>query len=105
MLQAQLREENEQVNVRAHFDPYMSPYGVPPPPQNAKQPANVSSPRSAPVRKDTQLTSGKPLDMMSRSQQRQIFSMISGMQGGISNLQKQLDSFKALLGIDEDDDD
>ena len=43
------------------------------------------------------------IDTLPKAKQRQIFSVISGLQGGIDHLQKQLDALKALLGIDDED--
>jgi hypothetical protein len=43
------------------------------------------------------------IDTLPKAKQRQIFSVISGLQGGIDHLQKQLDALKALLGIDVED--
>jgi hypothetical protein len=38
-----------------------------------------------------------------KAKQRQIYSVISGLQGSIDHLKKQLDSLKAVLGIDDED--
>ena len=43
------------------------------------------------------------IDTLPKAKQRQIFSVISGLQGGIDHLKKQLDALKALLGIDDED--
>jgi hypothetical protein len=43
------------------------------------------------------------IDTLPKAKQRQIFSVISGLQGGIDHLQKQLDALKALLGISDED--
>ena len=43
------------------------------------------------------------IDTLPKAKQRQIFSVISGLQGGIDHLQKQLDALKALLGINDED--
>jgi hypothetical protein len=51
----------------------------------------------------TKVTSKPMIDTFPKAKQRQIFSVISGLQGGIDHLQKQLDALKALLGIDEED--
>ncbi|KAH8784232.1 hypothetical protein F5882DRAFT_439451 [Hyaloscypha sp. PMI_1271] len=49
-------------------------------------------------------TSSTPMiDTLPKAKQRQIFSVISGLQGGIDHLQKQLDALKALLGINDED--
>ena len=51
----------------------------------------------------TKIASKPVIDTLPKAKQRQIFSVISGLQGGIDHLQKQLDTLKALLGIDEED--
>jgi len=43
------------------------------------------------------------IDTLPKAKQRQIYSVISGLQGGIDHLQKQLDALKVLLGIDVED--
>jgi hypothetical protein len=43
------------------------------------------------------------IDTLPKAKQRQIYSLISGLQGGIDHLQKQLDALKVLLGIDAED--
>jgi hypothetical protein len=48
-------------------------------------------------------TSTPMIDTLPKAKQRQIFSVISGLQGGIDHLQKQLDALKALLGIGDED--
>lgn len=40
------------------------------------------------------------IDTFPKAKQRQIYGLISGLQGGIDNLEKQLGSLKTLLGID-----
>jgi hypothetical protein len=45
------------------------------------------------------------IDTLPKAKHRQIFSILVGLQGGIDHLQKQLDALKALLGIDDDDED
>lgn len=40
------------------------------------------------------------IDTLSKSKQRQIFGLISGIQGGIDHLQKQLNLLQACLGIE-----
>ncbi len=44
------------------------------------------------------------IDTLPKAKQRQLFSVISGLQGSIDHLKKQLDSLKAVLGIDDDED-
>jgi len=43
------------------------------------------------------------IDTLPKAKQRQIYSVISGLQGSIDHLKKQLDSLKAVLGIDVED--
>jgi hypothetical protein len=43
------------------------------------------------------------IDTLPKAKQRQIFSVLSGLQGGIDHLKKQLDALKAILGIDDED--
>lgn len=43
------------------------------------------------------------IDTLSKAKQRQIYSVINGLQGSIDHLKKQLDSLKAVLGIDDED--
>lgn len=51
----------------------------------------------------TRTTSTPMIDTLPKAKQRQIFSVISGLQGSIDHLKKQLDALKALLGIDDED--
>jgi hypothetical protein len=48
-------------------------------------------------------TSTPIIDSLPKPKQRHIYSLISGLQGGIDHLEKQLSSLKALLGIEDDD--
>jgi hypothetical protein len=43
------------------------------------------------------------IDTMPKSKQRHIYGIVSGLQGGIDHLQKQLNLLKSSLGIDLDD--
>lgn len=43
------------------------------------------------------------IDTLTKQKQRQIYSIISGIQGGIEHLKRQLDSLKVTLGIEDDD--
>jgi len=43
------------------------------------------------------------IDTLPKATQRKIYAGFSGLQGGIDHLQRQLDSLKALLGIDVED--
>jgi hypothetical protein len=43
------------------------------------------------------------IDMMPKSKQRHIYGIVSGLQGGIDHLQKQLNLLKSSLGIDLDE--
>jgi len=43
------------------------------------------------------------IDTLPKNKQRQVYGLVSGLQGGIEHLQKELDSLKRALGIDEED--
>ena len=43
------------------------------------------------------------IDSVPKAKQRELYAVVSGLQGGIDNLQKRLDSFKSLLGISEEE--
>jgi hypothetical protein len=40
------------------------------------------------------------IDTFPKPKQRQIYAIVSGIQGGIDHLQKQLDALKTMLGIE-----
>jgi hypothetical protein len=42
------------------------------------------------------------IDTLPKSKQRQVYGLVSGLQNGIQGLQRELDSLKRALGIDED---
>ncbi len=42
------------------------------------------------------------IDTLSKSQQRQIYGILSGIEGGMSQLQKQFKALQNLLGVDTD---
>ncbi|KAK6585099.1 hypothetical protein PZA11_001826 [Diplocarpon coronariae] len=42
------------------------------------------------------------IDTLPRATQRQVYSIISGLQGSIDHLQKQLDALKRLMGMNEE---
>jgi hypothetical protein len=42
------------------------------------------------------------IDRLSKTKQRQVYGLISGLQGGIEQLQRELDSLKKALGVDEE---
>jgi hypothetical protein len=46
--------------------------------------------------------SGALIDSLPKSKQRQVYGLISGLQGGIGHLQRELDSLKRALGIDDE---
>lgn len=72
-------------------------------PQPQQQPTPIRN-DSSEVDREKQQEKGVPLiDTFSRSQQRQVYGLIHGLQGGIDHLHKQLGSLKGLLGIEEDD--
>lgn len=43
------------------------------------------------------------IDTLPKSKQRQIYALMSGLQGGIDNLQKQMNTLQAVFGIDTED--
>ncbi len=43
------------------------------------------------------------IDNLPKNKQRQVYGLISGLQGGIEHLQRELDSLKRALGIDDED--
>ena len=43
------------------------------------------------------------IDTFPKSKQRQVYGLVSGLQGGIENLQRELDTLKKALGIDDED--
>lgn len=42
------------------------------------------------------------IDTFLKSQQRQIYALMSGMQGGLKNLQKELTNLKEIIGVEEE---
>lgn len=59
---------------------------------------------SQPQRPSTAQSAPTPvIDLIPKAKQREMYTFISGIQGGIDHLQKQLDSLKHTLGIDDDD--
>ncbi|TVY23195.1 hypothetical protein LHYA1_G007765 [Lachnellula hyalina] len=45
--------------------------------------------------------SGALIDALPKHKQRQVYGLISGLQGGIQHIQRELDSLKRALGIDD----
>ncbi|TVY93412.1 hypothetical protein LAWI1_G002955 [Lachnellula willkommii] len=45
--------------------------------------------------------SGALIDALPKQKQRQVYGLISGLQGGIQHIQRELDSLKRALGIDD----
>jgi hypothetical protein len=43
------------------------------------------------------------IDSLPKNKQRQVYGLVSGLQGGIEHLQRELDSLKRALGIDDED--
>ena len=43
------------------------------------------------------------IDTLPKNKQRQIYGIVSGLAGGIEHLQRELDSLKRALGIDDED--
>ncbi|KAG9242546.1 hypothetical protein BJ878DRAFT_514855 [Calycina marina] len=53
---------------------------------------------------DENMAPGAPyIDMLPKSKQRQVYGLISGLQGGIEHLQRELAALKQTLGIDDED--
>ncbi|KAH7313060.1 hypothetical protein BKA65DRAFT_151257 [Rhexocercosporidium sp. MPI-PUGE-AT-0058] len=50
----------------------------------------------------TQVTPMSVIDSLPKAKQRELYGIISQCQGGIDHLQRQLESLKSLLGIDDD---
>lgn len=48
-------------------------------------------------------TAAPMIDMLPKSKQRQVYGLISGLQGGIEHLQRELVALKQALGIDDED--
>lgn len=46
--------------------------------------------------------SGALIDSLPKNKQRQVYGLVSGLQGGIEHLQRELDSLKRALGIDDE---
>ncbi|KAG0649516.1 hypothetical protein D0Z07_4336 [Hyphodiscus hymeniophilus] len=75
--------------------------GPPAPQQVWPPPANRNVPAEAPLQSPDGREQPVPLiDTLPKSKQRQIFGIVSGMQGGIDHLQKQLTLLQASLGIE-----
>ena len=45
--------------------------------------------------------SKSPMEKMSKGRQRQIYGLVSGLQGGIDHLQRELEGLKRAIGIDD----
>jgi hypothetical protein len=43
------------------------------------------------------------IDRLPKTKQRQVYGLVSGLQGGIEHLQRELDSLKKALGIDDEE--
>jgi hypothetical protein len=46
--------------------------------------------------------SGALIDNLPKNKQRQVYGLISGLQGGIEHLQRELNSLRSALGIDDE---
>jgi hypothetical protein len=46
--------------------------------------------------------SGALIDSLPKNKQRQVYGLVSGLQGGIEHLQRELDLLKRALGIDDE---
>ena len=42
------------------------------------------------------------IDSLPKNKQRQVYGLISGLQGGIEHLQRELDGLKRAMGIDDE---
>lgn len=48
-------------------------------------------------------STGALIDTLPKNKQRQLYGVLSGLQGGIENLQRELDSLKKTLGVEDTD--
>lgn len=65
----------------------------------------TSDPVSATWQSRSSNVQGKPMSViesLSKAKQRELYGILSQCQGGIDHLQRQLESLKALLGIDDE---
>ncbi|KAF4635050.1 hypothetical protein G7Y89_g3046 [Cudoniella acicularis] len=67
----------------------------------------VNMPTTEPARPDSSRDVNGPaapvIDLLPKAKQRHIYSLVSGLQGGIDHLQRQLNLLKNSLGIDPDE--
>jgi hypothetical protein len=98
----------QQVYQQAIQEQQPSPHTLPAPAQQVYQETMQQQRPYTPVRPNSSRESNKEpavpiIDSMPKSKQRHIFGIVSGLQGGIDHLQKQLNLLKSSLGIDLDD--
>jgi hypothetical protein len=68
---------------------------------NREQQSVTPSTPALPEHSSTAKEASAPIiDTLPKPKQRQIYAIVSGIQGGIDHLQKQLDALKTLLGIE-----
>lgn len=123
LLQAQIaREELDQGNVetgepvtndqllRATPAVVPRPRFYPPPPN--RQPAQQmqpiphdQNPRNSISVGSPQVTERSLIGETSRTTQKQLFTVLSGVQGGLRQLQKELNQLKTIIGWDPEDED
>lgn len=70
--------------------------------QSAREPAELATPSQGHANA-LQGPTTPIIDTFPKAKQKQIYGFISGVSSGIKNLQRELDSLKAVLGIDQDD--
>jgi hypothetical protein len=81
--------------------------GLSSPSSAALTPSLRQSSRFQPSREESSRVGGQQtalIDTLPKMKQRQIFGLISGIQGGIDHLQKQLNLLQAAMGIEIDED-
>lgn len=69
------------------------------------QDLEIPQPELLPLQKRPRTMEDPPtslIDAMPKNKQRHIFSLVSGLQGGIDHLQRELDSLKRALGFDDE---
>jgi hypothetical protein len=68
---------------------------------NREQQSLTPSTPALPERSSAAKEASAPIiDTFPKPKQRQIYAIVSGIQGGIDHLQKQLDALKTMLGIE-----
>jgi len=98
----------QQVNQQAIQEQQPSTPALPAPIQQAYQHTTQQQRPYTPVRPGSSRESNKEptaptIDMLPKSKQKHVYAIVSGLQGGIDHLKKQLHLLKSSLGIDIDD--